>query len=112
MSHTQGFEREKKFHDLLSIALSDCPTFKAKTLKKIIAALNPEFMDGLFEPKPCVRKLKYLGCVCGEQPCPHGKSSVFEVGKVYKSIDFTGATYTIEGAGDSRIGYAHFELIE
>jgi hypothetical protein len=112
MAHTKGFEREKKFHLLLRLALSDSPAFKVATLKKIIAEINPEFMDGLFEPKHCVRKLQYLGCVCGEQPCPHEKDNFFEVGKVYQSIDFTGATYTIEGAGDRRIGSAYFEVIE
>jgi hypothetical protein len=112
MKHTKGFEREDKFHVLLRIALSDCPTFKAATLKRIIAAINPEFMDGLFEPRPCIKKLKYRGCVCGEQPCPHEKDNFFEVGKVYQSVDFTGATYTIEGAGDRRIGSAYFELVE
>ena len=112
MKHTKGFEREEKFHILLRIALSDCPTFKAATLKKIITEIKPEFMDGLFEPRPCVRKLKYLGCVCDEKPCPHEKDSFLEVGKIYQSLDFTGATYTIEGASNRRIGSAYFEAIE
>ena len=42
----------------------------------------------------------------------HEKDNFFEVGKVYKSIDFTGATYTIEGAGNRRIGAALFEAVE
>ena len=112
MTHTKGFEREEKFHVLLRLALADSPTFKAATLKKIIAEIKPEFLDGLFEPRPCIKKLKYRGCVCGEQTCPHEKDNFFEVGKVYQSLDFTGATYSIEGAGSQRIGAAYFEVIE
>ena len=34
------------------------------------------------------------------------------VGEIYISIDFTGATYSIEGYGDSRIGSGYFDIVE
>jgi hypothetical protein len=60
-----------------------------------------------------VRKLKYIGCGCAETPCPHG-DDIFEMGKLYESIDFNGATYTIKGYGDGkkRIGSACFEWVK
>lgn len=111
--HYEGFEKERKFHMILDQALCDCSVLKARTVKRIIAHIAPEFVDGLFEPRPCVRKLKYIGCGCEEQVCPHG-DEFFKHGEVYESTDFNGATYTIKGYEDGkrRIGSAYFEWIK
>ena len=67
-----------------------------------MAHVVPEFMEGLFEIRPCVRKLKYIGCGCEEAVCLHGHE-FFKMGKIYESIDFSGATYSIKGYGDGKV---------
>jgi hypothetical protein len=111
MNNQESFEREKKFHQILKMALKDCPELKASTIKKIIAEINPGFMDGLFAPRPYVKNLRYVGCRNEEQPCPND-DDFFEVGKTYQSIDFTGATYRIAGYGEKRIGASYFDEID
>lgn len=106
-----NFEREEKFNELLQTARKNCPAFKAATLKKIIAGVNPAFLNGLFGPRPCTSKLEYTGGSCDKQPCADDADDFFEVGKIYQAVDFTGATYAIKGAGGRRIGTAHFEEI-
>lgn len=113
---TEGFEKEKKFNEVLWEAVGECPSLKAKTVRKIIAQINPEFMEGLFSRRPCVRKLRYIG-PCGNESdtCPNeveSKDEFFKKGEIYESIDFTGGTYSIVGYGDRRIGYAHFEWVD
>jgi hypothetical protein len=112
-NHYEGFEKERRFHIILGQALSDCPVLKARTVKRIIAHVAPEFLKGLFERRPCTRKLKYIGCGCEESVCPHGED-FFEIGEIYESIDFTGATYSIHGYGNGtkRIGSGYFEGID
>jgi len=106
---SKGFEREEEFYELLRQARSDCPNFKASTLKAIITKTNPEFLEGLFEPRACSRKLRYIGPTWNKQVCLVDEDEFFKLGKIYKSIDFTGATYLIEGSEDRRIGSAYFE---
>ena len=103
--HYEGFEKERKFHMILDQALGDCPTLKDRTVARIIAHIDPSFTAGLFEIRPTVRRLKYIGRGCAEVPCPHC-DDFFEMGKLYESIDFNGATYTIKGYknGKKRIG--------
>lgn len=117
-NHEEGFEKEDKFHRVLSQALCDCPNLKARTLKRIIAHFAPDFIDGLFEPRPCVRKLKYIGCSClagcGDATCNYAsEDEFFHTGKLYESIDFNGATYTIKGYinGKKKIGFSYFERV-
>lgn len=111
MNNQESFEHEKKFHEILGMALKDCPELKASTLKKIIAEIDPDFVEGLFEPRPYVKNLRYVGCRNEEQSCT-GDGDFFKIGKIYQSIDFTGATYKIAGYGEKRIGAAHFEEID
>jgi len=93
--------------------MEECTGIQAKTIKKIIQHVAPDFLDGLFEIRPCVRKLKYVGCDCDTDECDTG-GGYFKMGQVYESIDFTGATYTIKGYGNgkARIGSCYFEWIE
>jgi len=112
--HYEGFEKEGKFSSILAQALSDCPVLKARTVSRIIAHIDPAFTDNLFAVRPCVRKLRYIGCGCTESPCPHTSDDFFKEGEIYTSIDFNGGTYTIEGYGDGnyRLGSAYFEWIK
>lgn len=111
--HYEGFEKEGKFHFILAQAISDCPMLKARTVKKIIANIDPSFTEDLFVVRPCVRKLRYIGCGCVESTCPPG-DSFFTEGAIYTSVDFNGGTYAIEGYedGKKRIGSAYFEWIK
>ena len=107
--HMSGFERERKFKMILYQARCDCPVLKARTVSRVIAHVAPNFIEGLSEVKPCARILRYIGCGCIEPICPHG-NEFFEMGKVYRSIDFNGGTYAIEGF-EGRIGSSYFEWI-
>ena len=112
--HYEGFEKEGKFFLILAQAVSDCPVLKARTVKRIIAHIDPDFTEDLFAVRPCVRKLRYIGCGCVESPCPHDSHYSFKDGEIYTSIDFNGGPNTKEGYGDveKRIGSAYFELIK
>ena len=118
LDHYEGFGKEAKFHMVLEQALNDCATLKARTLKRCIAHFAPDFVDGLFEPRPCVRNLKYIGCSClagcGDAACNYAsEDEFFKIGKIYESIDFNGGTYTIKGYenGEKRIGSSYFERV-
>jgi hypothetical protein len=110
--HQDGFEKERKFKQILYRAICDCPLLKSRTVQRIIACVAPEFAEGLFE-RPCVRKLRYIGYGSDEFDCP-SEDEFFQIGKVCESIEFNGATYTIQGYrdGESRIGCAYFEWID
>jgi hypothetical protein len=112
--HYEGFEKESKFNIISGQALCDCPVLKARTVARIIAHIDPTFTEDLFTVRPCIRKLRYIGCGCAESPCPHHIDHFFKEGKIYTSIDFNGGTYMIEGYGDGRdrIGAAYFEWIK
>ena len=111
--HQDSFEKERKFHQILGNACRENPIIKARTVKKIIAHVAPDFLDGLFEPRPCLRRLKYIGCGCEDIECSHGPE-FFKMGEIYESFDFNGATYSIKEYKDGkrRIGFAYFEWIE
>ncbi len=112
--HYEGFEKEDKFHLILAQALADCPVLKARTVKRIIAHIDTSFTNDLFSVRPCIRKLKYIGCGCTESPCPHDIDNFFKEGETYTSIDFNGGSYSIAGYGEGnkRIGSSYFELIK
>ena len=111
--HDEGFEKERRFKMILSQARCDCPVLKDRTVRRILAHVAPEFTEGLFDTRPCVRKLKYIGCGCAEPVCPHGPD-FFEMGVIYESIDYNGGTYSIKGweDGNRRIGSAFFEWVD
>ncbi|MDD3151158.1 MAG: hypothetical protein PHV68_10060 [Candidatus Gastranaerophilales bacterium] len=110
MNHSDGFEKEEKFFELFVMARQDCPTLKTRTFKKILAELNPEFMANLFEIRPCVRKLRYRDRSREERAIED--RGFFKVGGIYTSVNFTGATYSIEGYGDNKIGSGYFDIVE
>ncbi len=109
----EGFENEEKFQLVLEMAIRDCPLIMARTVKMIIAHYQPELVEKLFQIRKCQRRLRYIGCGCVEEKCPHGPD-FFEHGKIYESIDFSGATYTIKGYenGEKRIGCVYFKWIK
>ena len=112
LDHDEGFENERRFRMIAVQATRECPDLMRRTVKRIIAHFDPEFVRDLYKVRPCVRKLRYVGCGCVEDPCPDGPDH-FKMGKVYESIDFNGGTYTIKGymRGKRRIGAAYFERV-
>ena len=44
--HQDGFERERKFHQILGNACRENPIIKARTVKKIIAHVAPDRLPG------------------------------------------------------------------
>lgn len=99
--YINGWEREKRFHDGLRIGLQQNRDFKARTLSKIVKTIDPSFSKGLFEYHPCKRRLKYIGT----------PDAFFQIGEVYESIMFNGATYKFSGY-DGAIGYTYFEWVD
>lgn len=113
-THYKGFEKEEQFHMILQQAMDDCPTIKARTVKRIIYNVNPGFMDGLFEARPIVRKLLYVGCgnICCEfstDDAPHDNGLVLN--QIYESEQFNGASYKLKNR-KRWIGAAYFKWIK
>lgn len=99
--HEKGFEREATLMSLHSQVTEYL--YKWKDFMTVARILNPELSANAFDRKPCKRKLLYIGDL----------HDFFIKDKVYESITFNGATYTIEGYEDgaSTIGCAHFQQI-
>lgn len=109
--HMVGFEKEMLFRQAFSECRKAHDTFKAKTLKEALRIVSPEFMEGLFEPRPCIRQLKFIGNDNWEKDAPPDDFHLFfTYGKVYESIDFNGGTYRIMGYDDGRMGAGYFEV--
>jgi len=109
--HMIGFEREALFHKALAVCCPENEKFKAKTLKAALAIICPEFVDGLFEPRPCTRNLKFIGHDNWGDDAPLDDfTSFFEYGRIYESVDFNGGSYQIKGI-DGRMGCGYFEII-
>jgi hypothetical protein len=100
-NHSNGWEKEKRFHEALRIGIQQHSNFKARTLSNIIKTIDPTFSKDLFKYRPCRRRLRYIGDL----------DSFFQVGKEYESTEFNGATYRFSGY-DRAIGYAYFEVVK
>lgn len=108
--HMIGFEREELFHKALAECCKANDKFKAKTLVAVLNIICPGFMDGLFEIRPCIRKLRFIGYDnWGDDAPPYDFDQFYKYGEVYESVDFDGGTYRINGI-DRRIGLAYFEV--
>lgn len=112
LDHCEGFEREALFHQVLARALRDCPAMKARTVRQMLRMVAPEFVEGLFGRRPCVRILRYIGRPSGED-APGAVAPRLRLNRTYRSRDFNGATYTLEGGeeGGAVVGYAYFQRI-
>lgn len=99
--HMIGFEKEEKLNKAFQFLREQWPVVKKiKVLYQLLDKVNPNICVGLFERRPCVRMLKYIGEV----------HYFFKKGDIYESIDFNGGTYTISGY-DRLIGSSYFEII-
>lgn len=104
--HYRGFEDAKVMHELLE---------HFDSWQDVIQHLGIDFYQEAFRRIPCVRTLRYIGFAhWPELDRPESADDFFVVGKIYRSIDFNGATYTIENYGDGtrKIGFAYFDWID
>lgn len=60
--------------------------YMSGSAKEIIKSVNPKF-ENVFEYKECVRDLEYLGNGLADDE--------LQIGKIYRSIQFNGATYKL-----------------
>ena len=99
-NHSEGFENAEMIHDLLD---------RFATAKELREYVGEEYYRDAFKIVPCRRKLRYVGLEGDFR-----EHDYFKKGEVYYSIDFTGATYSIEGYKnrEKRIGCCYFEWIE
>src|ERR1039458_1901918 len=106
-NHMEKFEKEEKIKLLWNEVKETGLLYYWKDFETVAGILIPEIIDGAFERRPCRRKLRYLG---------EDDPSLVK-GNIYHSIDFNGATYTLEGIegysdGEKIIGCAYFEWIK
>lgn len=107
IDHSRGFEQEKLLHDLhgrISHLL-----YQWRDFFEVAKVLNPQLCTGAFERRPCRRALRYLGCTWADDVAD--EDDFLKRGRIYYSIDFNGATYTLEGR-ERTIGYAYFEVVQ
>lgn len=114
--HMEGFDKEVSFGIIFNEISKYCPELRFWIIESVIATIAPDFVAGLFERRPCIRKLRYTGVTwCPEimQPTDH---EYFKPGQIYESSTFNGGTYTFEGYvdkdGERPIGSAHFERVK
>lgn len=90
----EGFYAENSFNTIFTEIRKHCPDLKFGAIKSVLATVAPDFEAGLFESRPCNRRLRYIGmtrCPEIEPPTDH---EYFKLGQNYASSIFNGATYT------------------
>jgi len=104
-----GFKKEAAFKAIFRVIREYSPELRFQHLQRAIVTIAPSLVAGLFARKPCLRRLRYIGCTWySESP---SNDEFFKVGQTYVSTTFNGATYTIQGYGKRPIGCAYFEWV-
>ena len=121
-NHYEGFEKEEKFTEIYCKVREINPSlYMMQDFKSIVRLINPELLEGLYETRPCNRKLRYIGYDVWPEPqrteIRDEEDDYFVYGEIYYSADFTGATYSFEGYVDNegipkRIGCIYFEWLK
>ena len=103
--HYEGFEGVRKMSDMLQ----DHENFRA-----VINKVGEEFYQQAYKRRPCRRALRFIGYSTWDEPERSRKMEYFVEGKIYYSVDFNGATYTILGDDGQMIliGCVFFEWIK
>lgn len=103
MNHYEGFETEGKFHEALLYLCERYHGFKSKDLKVILEKIDPIKYKRLFERRPCLRQLIYVG----------ETNNHFIQGAQYQCCSFNGATYEVYEENKQLIiaGYINFQCI-
>jgi hypothetical protein len=102
--HREGFEKEAKKSSIYAQVreIQEALYMHGKFME-IAMLINPELFEGAFKPRPCRRKLRYIGYDNWPEPT---RSEMYErdgeagcyfaYGGIYYSLDFTGATYSFK----------------
>lgn len=117
-NHDEGFEREVKLKQLyIKAREAQEALYQWADFMEVARLVNPELCDGVFERRPCIRRLRYIGYDNWPEPIRSELNAdahtYFIHGEIYYSTDFNGATYSIKGYSDSGkvIGCSYFEWI-
>jgi len=121
-NHNERFEKEEEFNEIYSKVIKINPSlYMMRDFENVVRLINPKLLEGLFEKRPCIRKLRYIGHDDWPEPIrtemKDEQHDYFVYGEIYYSVDFTGATYSFEGYVDDegkpkRIGCAYFEWLK
>ena len=120
--HNEGFEKEARLreihHDVSQVQES---LYMFRKFMEVASIINPDLYRDAFKRRPCRRRLRYIGHDDWPEPQRSQLNAegddFFECGGVYFSIDFNGATYSIEnyhnrdGNRPRYIGCAYFEWL-
>ena len=119
--HQEGFEKEVKLQEIHTAVIETTEhLYQLRDFMAVAKLINPELCAGAYERRPCRRKLRYIG---GDNwPEPQRSEINAEgdphlvYGGIYYSVDFNGATYSIEGYTSNGkpkfIGFMHFEWLK
>ena len=110
--HMVGFEKEEMLKEMFVHPDVREHIHKWKDFLSVAKVINPELTNGAFMRRPCRRTLRYIGHVSFEEPYRSESSDTpYACGNIYHSVDFNGATYTIEETGKV-IGKTYFEVVD
>jgi len=114
--HMVGFEKEALLRQIYSNPLIHDRFPQWCDFIEMAKIMNPDLSKGAFEPRPCRRKLRYIGYDSWSESerlmlMQEDGDDFFVYGESSDSITFNGATYTVEGR-ERRIGSAYFEIVE
>jgi len=110
--HMKGFEKEARLCKMWAHPEVSRRLYMFEDFMVVARVINPELCEGAFERRPCRRRLRYIEFGNWDEPTrlemrAERTNEGYVYGDIYHSIDFNGATYTIEGTGDI-IGSAYF----
>lgn len=121
-NHEEGFKKEEKLRDIHSAVTEiNEHLYQWRDFMSVAELINPELCAGAYERRPCRRKLRYIG---GDKWPEPQRSEInaegdphFVHGGIYYSVDFNGATYSIEGYRSDTdkprfIGLVYFEWLK
>lgn len=111
LDHMNGFEKESTLAAMHGHPQVFPRLYMREDFMKVARILNPELCLGAFERRPCTRKLRFIGGENVEdQSIFNSIIRPYFYSKIYHSVDFNGATYTIRETG-LKIGMAYFEVV-
>lgn len=107
--HMNGFEKEATLVAMHGNPQVSSRLYRRNDFMAVARIFNPDLCFGAFWRRSCVRRLRYIGYDNFDNS--HNKlNNNYIYGETYHSLDFNGATYTIQETG-LKIGMAYFEVV-